>query len=54
MEVYSEEPGCGFQEHYVFVDGRLVTEETTEYTEEFNEETDEWESSGGFEWDFEI
>ena len=54
MEVYSEEPGCGFQEHYVFVDGQLVTEETTGYTEEYNEETDEWESSGGFEWDFEI
>lgn len=54
MEVYSEEPGCGFQEHYVFVDGQLVTEETTDYTEEYNEETDEWESSGGFEWDFEI
>ena len=54
MEVYSEEPGCGFQEHYVFVDGQLVTEETADYTEEYNEETDEWESSGGFVWDFEI
>lgn len=54
MEVYSEEPGCGFQEHYVFVDGQLVTEETTDYTEEYNGEIDEWESSGGFIWDFEI
>ena len=54
MEVYSEEPGCGFQEHYVFADGQLVTEETTDYTEEYNEETDKWESSGGFVWDFEI
>ena len=54
MEVYSEECGCGFQEHYVFIDGNLVTEECVDYTEEYNEETDEYESSGGFVWDFEI
>ena len=55
MEVYSEECGCGFQEHYVFVDGNLVAEECVDYTEEYNEETEEYESSGGFDsWDFEI
>lgn len=55
MEVYSEECGCGFQEHYVFVDGNLVVEECVDYTEEYNEETEEYESSGGFDsWDFEI
>lgn len=54
MEVYSEEAGIGFQEHYVFIDGNLVAEECVDYTEEYNEETDEYESSGGFVWGFEI
>lgn len=55
MEVYSEECGCGFQEHYLFIDGELVEEECVDYSEEYNEETEEYESSGGFDdWDFEI
>ena len=55
MEVYSEECGCGFQEHYLFIDGELVEEECVDYSEEYNEETEEFESSGGFDdWDFEI
>ena len=55
MEVYSEECGCGFQEHYLFIDGELVKEECVDYSEEYNEETEEYESSGGFDdWDFVI
>ena len=55
MEVYSEEPGCGFQEHYVFIEGVLVADESVDYTEEYDEEADEWVSEGGFEnWTFEI
>ena len=55
MEVYSEECGCCFQEHYLFVDGELVANECVEYIEEYNKETDEYESTGGFDsWDFEI
>ena len=55
MEVYSEEPGCGFQEHYVFADKVLVVNESVDYTEEYDEENDEWVSEGGFEdWSFEI
>ena len=54
MEVYSEECGEGFQEHYLFAEGVLMIDETVEYTEKYNEETDEYESSGGFDWDFEI
>lgn len=55
MEVYSEEAGNGFQEHYLFDEGQLMIDEVVEYTEEYNEETEEYESSGGFEdWDFEI
>ena len=33
MEVYSEECGCCFQEHYVFVDGDLIGEECVEWHE---------------------
>lgn len=54
MEVYSEECGIGFQEHFVFDDGELIEHEVVDYTEEYNEETDEYELSGGFIWDFEI
>ena len=55
MEVYSEELGCGFQEHYLFNEGQLMIDEVVEYTEEYNEETEEYESSGGFDsWNFEI
>ena len=33
MEVYSEESGCCFQEHYVFVAGELICEECVEWNE---------------------
>ncbi len=33
MEVYSEECGCCFQEHYVVVNGDLICEECVEYNE---------------------
>lgn len=33
MEVYSEECGCCFQEHYVCVDGDIVCEECVEWNE---------------------
>lgn len=33
MEVYSEEGGCCFQEHYVFVDGDLICEECEDWYE---------------------
>ena len=55
MEVYSEECGNCFQEHYLFVDGELVKNECVDYEERYNEDTDEYESIGGFDsWDFEI
>ena len=55
MEVYSEECGIGFQEHFLFVDGELLADECVDYTEVYNEETDEYEPEGGFDdWDFEI
>lgn len=64
MEVYSEESGCCFQEHYVFVDGELICEECVEWNEyciddyETKEEAeeelnieitdDEWSNKGSF------
>ena len=33
MEVYSEEPGCEFQEHYVFDNGTILCDECVEYHE---------------------
>lgn len=33
IEVYSEEPGCCFQEHYVVSNGKLVCEECVEWNE---------------------
>lgn len=33
MEVYSEESGCCFQEHFVVIDGELVCEECVEWNE---------------------
>ena len=33
MEVYSEEPGCEFQEHYICLKGDVVCDECVEYLE---------------------
>lgn len=33
IEVYSEEPGCEFQEHYVFDNGTVLCDECVEYIE---------------------
>ena len=55
MECYSEECGCEFQEHYLFVNRELLKDECVDYSEEYDEESDEWISTGGFEeWAFEI
>lgn len=55
MECYSEESGIGFQEHYMFVNGELIADECIDYSEEYDEDADEWIHEGGFEeWAFEI
>lgn len=33
MEVYSEECGCCFQEHYVFIDGNIICDDCIDYYE---------------------
>ena len=55
MEVYSEECGVGFEEHFIFIDGELIIDECVDIVEKYNEETMEYERYGGFgDWDFEI
>ena len=41
MEVFSEEPGCAFQEHYFINKGVLETDETEEYHEFWKDGYDE-------------
>jgi hypothetical protein len=33
MEVYSEECGCCFQEHYLYINGEIICEECVDYYE---------------------
>lgn len=33
MEAYSEEPGIGFQEHYIYRNGECIADECVDYTE---------------------
>lgn len=54
MEVYSEESGCGFSEHYSYNDGEIL-DECVNFSEECDEDTGEWTTSGGFpEWVFDV
>ena len=41
LEIYSEEPGCAFQEHYFINKGQLEIDETEEYHEFWKEGYDE-------------
>lgn len=54
IEVFSEEPGCGFMEHYLIKQGVMDIDECENYEETYNEEIDEYEKKGGFTWDFTI
>lgn len=53
MEAYSSEAGCEFQEHILFINGEYK-DETTHYTEEWDEEEGDFISHGGYEWKFSI
>lgn len=52
IEVYSEEPGCGFMEHYLIDNGEILIEDCVDYEEVLDEEgieTGEIKIIGGFE-----
>lgn len=49
VEVYTEEPGVGFEEHYVIApSGEIVEDKCVNMTEEYIEEDDAWVKEGGF------
>ena len=54
IEVFSEEPGVGFMEHYLIKNGDVIIDDCEEYREEYNEETNEYDTIGGIEWDYQI
>lgn len=57
LEVYSEEPGMCFQEHYIYDNGECLADECVRWEESwYDEEEDiEHESVGGFEnWNWTI
>jgi hypothetical protein len=51
IEVYSEEPGCCFQEHYIIIKGDLVCDECVEWSEIW---IDDYETKEEAESDLEI
>lgn len=53
MEVYSEEPGCQFQEHYVFDNGTILCDECVEW-EEYYIDAYETKEEAEEEWEIEI
>lgn len=55
IEVFSEEPCWGIQEHYLYKQGWEIENERMSYEDRYNEETNEYERIGGFEsWEFTI
>lgn len=52
-EIFSKEPGCCFAEHMRDQDGEEFYE-TTEYSEEYDDNTGDYVVSGGYEPDFSI
>ena len=55
VEIFSDECGLCFQEHFLYNKGECIIEEERDYEEYYNEETDEYTCDGAFEsWDFSI
>ena len=55
IEVLGEELGFGFQEHYLVRKGMLEISEEVPYSENYDEESEEYKPVGGFcEWQFSI
>ena len=49
VEAYSEEPGVGFEEHYVIApSGEIVVSDCVDMHEDYDEANDEWSKVGGF------
>lgn len=48
VEIYSEETGMCFQEHFIYHKGKRIIDECVEYHENYDEATDESNPEGGF------
>lgn len=54
IEAFSEELGFEFMEHFLIRKGVVEIDDCVEYKETYNKETDEYETEGGLEWDYQI
>lgn len=52
IEIYSEEAGVGFMEHYLIEKGELLVDECFDDYCEIEDEDGDWVRSGGVEWEF--
>ena len=53
MEAYSSEPGCAFQEHYIYNHGECLEEECVDYRELYYD-TDEYSNFEAFKHEYDI
>ena len=52
IEIYSEEAGVGFMEHYLIEKGELLVDDCFDDFREIEDEDGEWIKTGGVEWTF--
>ena len=48
IEIFSEESGMCFAEHYMIIKGNLEIDESTDFIEYYDEETDTYTTQGGY------
>lgn len=54
IEIFSEETGVCFQEHYRVTNGNIIINDEVHITVNYDEETQEYNIQGGFDWKFNI
>ena len=54
IEIFSEETGVCFQEHYRVTNGNIIINDEVHITVDYDEETQEDNIQGGFDWKFNI
>lgn len=55
IEIFSEESGMGFAEHFIIKNGEIVVDDTRHFSEIYNEEDDTITQKGGYaEYDFDF
>lgn len=54
IEIFSEESGVGFMEHFLIKQGEIIIDDCVDYYEDYDPETDETHSEGGIEWIYSI